>query len=208
VSQIPDDDRQKIVDRYARRFEQFGIDNRTLKPGTDEHYRRQHEVHASIGDLNGKVLLDVGCGLANYYLFLRSRGIQLAQYIGYDIVPKFIDVDRERFPEATFALRDVSSEGIGHEADYVVMCQVFNNRFEHADNGEVVRNAIRVAQKAARIGVSIDLLSTYVNYREDFLYYFSPEEMFAYAKSLARFVILRHDYADFHFTLFLYKDQA
>jgi hypothetical protein len=40
------------------------------------------------------------------------------------------------------------------------------------------------------------------------LVYFSPEEMFGYAKSLTKFVRLRHDYLPHHFTLYLYKEQA
>jgi hypothetical protein len=50
------------------------------------------------------------------------------------------------------------------------------------------------------------MLSKYVNYEEEHLNYFSPEEMLSYAKSLTRFVILRHDYLPFDFTLFLYKE--
>jgi SAM-dependent methyltransferase len=198
-------DREAIVRRYSDRLSEYGIDLRTLNVGPQEKYRTQHAVHASIGDLTGKVLLDVGCGLAHYYEFLRAQGTPV-RYIGYDIVPPFIEMDRERFPEATFDVRDVTSEDIAHQPDYVVMCQVFNNRYQEADNTEVVQAVLRKTFEAARIGVSIDMLSSYVTYREPNLAYFSPDEMFRFAKGLTRFVRLRHDYAPFHFTLFLYKD--
>src|SRR4051794_34580977 len=116
---IDERDRREIVRRYSNRFHEFGVDLRTLASGTDERHRIQHAVHASAGDLNRKTVLDIGCGLAHYYAFLRERGLSV-NYIGYDVVPEFIDSNRERFPEAYFELRDVSSHGIAHSADYVV----------------------------------------------------------------------------------------
>jgi SAM-dependent methyltransferase len=196
-------DRDAIIARYTERFETYGVDLKTLDVG--QHYDAQHVVHASIGDLQGKTLLDIGCGLAHYYEYLRNRDISV-NYIGYDFMQSFIDVDRKRYPEATFEVRDVTNEEIAHEADYVVMCQVFNNRYADCDNTEVVKAVVRKAFAAARIGVSIDMISTYVNYRVPEMHYFSPEEMFGFAESLTPFVRIRHDYAPRHFTLFLYKD--
>lgn len=201
---IDDRDREEIVRRYTRRFEEFGVDVRALASGTDERHRLQHAVHASVGNLDGTTLLDVGCGLAHYYTYLRERGIGV-NYIGYDIVPAFLESNRERYPEAEFVLRDAAAEGFAHEADYVVMCEVFNNRYEHASNVEVVQKVVREAFAVARKAVSIDLLSTYVDYQVPNAYYYSPEELFAFAKTLTPLVALRHDYLPFHFTLMLYK---
>jgi len=196
-------DRDTIIQRYAKRFEAHGVDLKTLDVG--QHYDAQHVVHASIGNLNGKTLLDIGCGLGHYYEYLRSRGIRV-DYIGYDFMESFIQTDRARYPEATFEVRDVTNDEIVHEADYAVMCQVFNNRYADSDNTDVVKAVLRKAFAAVRIGLSVDMLSTYVNYRVPEMHYFSPEEMFAFGESLTPFVRLRHDYAPRHFTLFLFKD--
>lgn len=200
---MSDSDRAIVVERYAKRLEQYGVDLRTLNVG--KHYAVQHAVHATVGDLRDKTLLDIGCGLAHYYEYLLSRGIR-TRYIGYDIVAPFIEIDRERFPEATFDTRDVTNEPILHEPDYVVMCQVFNNRYVDSDNTAVVQSVIRKAFDAARIGVSVDMLSTCVNFQEPQTAYFDPLEMFAFGKSVAPFVRLAHDYAPHHFTLFLLKE--
>ena len=196
-------DRDAIIARYTQRFETYGVDLKTLDVG--QHYDAQHVVHASIGDLHGKTLLDIGCGLGHYYQFLRDRGIDVT-YIGYDFMESFIAADRARYPEATFEVRDVTRDGIAHEFDYAVMCQVFNNKYADCDNTAVVKAVVSKAFAAARIGVSVDMLSTYVNYRVPEMHYFSPEEMFAFGESLTPFVRVRHDYAPRHFTLFLYKD--
>lgn len=203
---ISDLDRETIVDRYTRRFDQFGVNVRSLASGTDERHHRQHAVHATIGDLRDKTVLDIGCGLGHYYEFLRKLDIPF-RYVGYDIVPAFIESDRQRYPGAHFELRDVTRDGIAHEADFVVLCEVFNNRFENASNIDVAKRVLRESFAVAREAVSMDMLSTYVDYQLPNAFYFSPEEMFAYAKSLTPFVRLRHDYVPFHFTLFLFKQQ-
>ena len=199
-------DRDEIVQRYTRRFQEFGVDVRALAAGTDARHRLKHSVHASIGDLEGATVLDVGCGLAHYYEHLLEDGVSV-RYIGYDIVPAFLESDRVRHPEAEFVLRDVTVDGFGHEADYVVMCEVFNNRLQHASNMEVAQRVLREAFSIARRGVSIDFLSTYVDYQVPEAFYYSPEEMFTFAKSLTRLVALRHDYLPFHFTLLLRKEE-
>lgn len=200
---LSDADRQAIIERYEKRFEAYGLDLKTLDVG--QHYDAQHIVHKSVGDLQGKTLLDVGCGLGHYYDYLRANGITV-KYIGYDFMEKFIALDRERYPEATFEVHDITNDEIHHEADYAVFCQVFNNRYTDTDNTEIVKAAIRKTFAKVRIGLSIDMLSTYVNYRVPEMSYFSPEEMFGFAETLTPFVKLRHDYAPRHFTLFMYKD--
>ena len=204
---ISDEDRDQIVARYSARFAKYGIDARTLNAGKGNKLRLQHEVHASIGDLNGKSVLDIGCGLADFYGYLRSSGVEV-EYIGYDIVPCFLEANIERFPEATFELRDVSRDEIAHKTDYAVMCQVFNNRYGSISNETVVKGAIEAAFEAVTIGVSIDLVSSHVNYEDPAMYHFSPEEMFRFAKSVTPFVRLRHDYLPYDFTLMLYKEAA
>lgn len=202
---IGDDDRERIVARYTARFREYGVDIRTLNAGKGNKLEIQHTVHASIADLRGKTILDIGCGLASFYEFLRARGIEV-QYIGYDIVAPFVEVNRERFPEAHFEVRDISRDGVAHRADYAFMCQVFNNKYATVSNDEVVKQAIAEAFAAVTGGVSLDLRTSYVNYREEHLHYFSPEEMFGFAKSLTPFVKLRHDYLPYDFTLMLYKE--
>lgn len=204
---LPTHEMQRIVARYSERFQAFGHDLRTLNPGNFEKYRLQHTIHASIGDLRGRDVLDIGCGLGHFYEFLKTNSIDV-NYTGYDIVPEFIDSNRGRFPEARFELRDIFRDGIDGEHDYVVMCQVFNNRYADIRNDVIVKQAMAIAFQSVRRAVSIDMLSSYVNYEEPHLFYFSPEEMFAHARSLTRFVCLRHDYLPFHFTIVLYRDGA
>jgi SAM-dependent methyltransferase len=207
VTSLSDKDRAELIGRYSTRFDRHGVDPRTLNVGDPEKYKRQHAVHAAIGRLEGTVVLDIGCGLANFYDYLQGRGVNV-RYIGYDVVEPFIAANRARFPEAEFRLADISSDDITDPCDYVVMCQVFNNRYRDADNVAVVDAAIRRAFAAARKGVSIDMMSSYVSRMEDNLFYYSPERMFGFAKTLTPYVSLLHGYLEHHFTMQLFKERS
>jgi hypothetical protein len=207
VTALSEKDRLDLVSRYSTRFAQHGVNPMALNVGDPTKYAQQHTIHAAIGDLEGATLLDVGCGLANFYESLTARGVRV-RYIGYDVVQPFIEADQARFPEAIFRLLDVSTEAIADECDYVVMCQVFNNRYRDADNLAVVEGAISKCFAAARKGVSIDMLSTYVSRMEDNLFYYSPERMFGFAKTLTPYVSLLHGYLEHHFTLQLFKQRS
>lgn len=203
---LPNEDKDSIIARYSDRFAQHGTGLKTLNTGAGDKHLRQHTLHSSLFALEGKSILDIGCGLAHYYEFLKSRGISV-KYTGYDIVEPFITSNRQRYPECNFEVRDIFREGIAITPDVVTFCQVFNNKYQGASNDDIVKRAITIAFEKATVGVSIDMLGNHVNYQEPHLHYFSPEAMFTFAKSLTRFVSLRHDYLPYDFTLVLYKTQ-
>jgi SAM-dependent methyltransferase len=152
-------------------------------------------------------VLDIGCGLGSFYEHLTGAGIH-CEYTGYDIVPEYVECCRERFPECRFELRNFFDQGIAGEFDTIVMSQALNNRYEHSDNVRVVQAALRAAFASTRISVSVDLLSSYVDFHAPDLFYYSPEEIFGFAKTLTRRVVLRHDYRPFEFCVQLFHESA
>lgn len=200
------DDLREVVARYRRRIARFGTAAASLNSGGEEKQRVRHLVHAT-ALLDGTNVLDIGCGLGAFYDFLRARG-KTCDYTGYDIVPEYIDSCREAHPEADFAVRNVLAEGIQGAYDSVVISQAFNNRYHHSDNVQIVKNILTLAFQHARISVSMDMMSTYVDYRDEDLFYYSPEEIFRFAKTLTRRVLLRHDYRPFEFCVQLFRGES
>ncbi len=203
---LSEEEKARVVKRYLDRYAEHGIHVDTLKSGGAEKQFIRHSVHASMFDLAGKHVLDVGCGIGMFYEYLKSLPTKIASYTGLDIVDPFIESNRVRFPEARFDKVDVFRAPLdAYQADIVFMSQVFNNKYKDADNEEIAREAIRRFFSIARVGLAIDFMTSYVDYTEAELYYFSPEKMLAFAKTMTRTVALRHDYLPFEFTLSLYK---
>lgn len=206
MAHLDENDKNSVVARYLERYSKHGIHVDSLKSGGAAKQLIRHMVHASMFDLKDKHVLDVGCGIAMFYEYLRSLPTPIASYTGFDIVEPFLASNRERFPEARFENVDIFLDPLtGYTPDIIFMSQVFNNKYKHADNEEVAKEAIRRFFGIAKVGLAIDFMTSYVDFNEDELHYFQPEKMFAFAKELTRTVALRHDYLPFEFTLFLYK---
>jgi SAM-dependent methyltransferase len=204
---LSEEEKARVVKRYLDRYAEHGIHVDTLKSGGAGKQFIRHSVQASMFDLNGKHVLDVGCGIGMFYEYLKSLPIKIGSYTGLDIIPLFIESNRLRFPDARFDEIDILRAPLTpYRPDVVFMSQVFNNKYAEADNEEIAREAIQRFFAISHQGLAIDFMTSYVDYTEPDLYYFSPERMLAFAKTLTRTVALRHDYLPFEFTLFLYKN--
>lgn len=200
-------DKTTIKDRYRERLKRHGAGIQALASGTAERREIRFGVLAGVGDLEGASVLDLGCGLADFYAYLRERGVNV-RYTGYDITPEFIELAAQRFPDARFEVRDVQADGIPEKFEYVISSQTFNNRLAHEDNMNLMLDVLRLSYEAGTKGVAIDMLTAYVDFQEAHLYYYPPEEIFHFCKTLTKRVILRHDYPLFEFAVYLYKDFA
>jgi len=69
---------------------------------------------------------------------------------------------------------------------------------------QVMQRALNLAFQHTRVSVAVDMLSTYVEFRNPDLFYYAPEEIFRIAKQIAPRVVIRHDYRAFEFCVQLY----
>ncbi len=198
-------DKAEILRRYTERFKEMGASVEALGSGSNEHQTIRYRVLSEVGDLGGQTVLDVGCGFGGFYDYCRHFG-QPMTYTGIDIVPALLHEATRLHPGATFMELDILDAPDDLEFDYVVSSQGFNNRFTYSDNWEVVKQALAKCFKIARCGVAFDMMSSYVDFREDHLYYFDPCEVFAFCKTLTKRVMLRHDYPLFEFCVYLFPD--
>ncbi len=200
-------DKRLIIERYKGRLIKFGDDIKTLASGTSKRQLLRYSVLSQLGDFNGSSVLDLGCGFADFYQYLISKGLEV-KYTGYDINPYFVEVCRKKYPAATFEVVDFQCDDVGEPFDFIISSQAFNNKLVYDDNETVVKGILKKSYEICTKGVAIDMLSTYVDFKEDRLFYYSPEEIFKLCKSLTKRVTLRHDYPLFEFTICMYKDFA
>jgi SAM-dependent methyltransferase len=197
-------DIDRIVSRYNARLREFGDDIRTLASGSEERRAIRFATLTDVGVESGCSVVDLGCGFGDYFRFLQERDIAV-DYTGVDINPELVEIARAKWPGARFDVRDAQIDGLP-ECDFVVSTSAFNLPLEHQDNYDFVADILRAAFAAARKGVAVDFLSTYVDYRSPHGFHYSPERIFAAAKGITRRVMLRHDYPLFEFCVYLYPD--
>lgn len=190
---------------YQKLLATFGDTHEAAQYSSRSSQEARFQVLTEIGDLNGAKVLDFGCGTAHFATFLKARGIA-CDYIGVDIVAEFFDHARRKHPNARFgSWTEMKDEAF----DYGFVSGVFNNRRE--DNESFYKDTLRELFARARKGLAFNMMSTYVDYFDDGLYYVKPEEVFAYVKGLTPFVTLRNDYlvkpgsVPFEFTVYAYR---
>ena len=123
---------------------------------------------------------------------IESELIETAKIKNPNLDLQIRDLQENPFPTASF--------------DYVVCSQVFNFELGGDKNNIFAKDMIRNMYRIARHGVAVDLLTNYVDFKEEHLHYYRPEEILSYAKELTRRVMLRHDYPLFEFCIYLYPN--
>lgn len=124
-----------------------------------------------IGDLNGKCIMDVGCGLGCLYGYLKSQGWQ-GEYIGFDTLGLMVRAARRRYPGVIFEKKDILSSFPGRKCDYVLISGIFNHKVK--DNWAWVEQMIKKAMLISNKGVAFNILNANCPWKDDDLFYADP----------------------------------
>ncbi|MBI4354998.1 MAG: class I SAM-dependent methyltransferase [Candidatus Omnitrophica bacterium] len=196
-------ERTETVKRYADRQARWGATAQTLGWRDAAQQALRFAVLAEVGDLSGRSVLDVGCGFGDFYGYLLAQGRRPSLYVGVDVAPSLLQVARERHPGIRFEERDIVTQPMAEQFDYVVESGVLNHRLQ--DNEQAARAMLEAMYRLSRRGMAANLMSFQVDYTEPHLYYYDPEATMRYCRTLSRFVTLRHDYPLYEFTIYLYR---
>jgi len=196
VRQVDD----RLCKRYTDRLQEFGYDPRTLGWDTLENQKTRFRTAVDTVDLTNASLLDIGCGLADFYFYLRERGVELSRYTGMDINQDLINACQSKTVDSDtgFIVGNLLLNPPKPESyDVVCLFGLLNFRFNEFENKDFARQMISQAFQVARQTVVVDMLSALHDpgyQSEDFVYYYDPMEMLDFAFSLTPHVQIRHDY--------------
>lgn len=111
----------------------------------------------AIGDIRGKTILDLGCGLGCLYGYLKEMGWE-GQYTGYDILDLMVQGARKRYPKGIFESRNVLLDPPRRQWDYVLISGMFNHKVKN--NWAWIEETVKLCLKLSRLGVAFNLLET------------------------------------------------
>lgn len=194
-------DREKLLELYEGRYEQFGYDVRTVGWKDTETQRLRFKVLSDIADLSGCSVCDLGCGFGDLYPDLTEK-FKNIKYIGIDLSEKFIGEAKRRYPDAVFEVRDILQNPFKEKVDYVLSSGALSFKIKGHENH--VWRMLEAMMKMGSKGVAVNFLSSYVDYTLEKNFHFSPEKAFKMGIKLTPFVTIRHDYPLHEFTMYLY----
>ncbi|MDB3935553.1 class I SAM-dependent methyltransferase [Granulosicoccus sp.] len=202
---------QSISDHYRSLWERHGDSTHAVQYSDDQSHHARFDILCSIASPVTSIL-DVGCGLAHLYRYLKLNGFN-GQYKGIDIVPEFVEAAKTHCkddPNADVMLCN-STDKLPSGYDYAMLSGVFNNRMP--DNKAFMKATLRRMFSVAEKGIAFNAMSTFVDYEDNTLYYSDPLEVLAFCKTvLGGHPILRHDYTltengfPFEYAIYVYKE--
>jgi SAM-dependent methyltransferase len=177
---------------------------RALGLGRRASQEKRFAALLHLGSLQGKRILDVGCGFGDLLAWLNARGIE-SDYTGIDIVRPMIERCRTRFhgTGARFYTGDALTFVTGEPYDYVVASGIFGYNARHTR--ELVRPTLEHLFSLARIGMAVNFLSCRAPTRSPGRLYLQPADVLQFAFELTPAVKLDHSYLPNDFTLCLYR---
>lgn len=202
--------KDNYLTRYNNRLQKYGYDVKTLgwSGGVERQNLRFRELLKIINfsDREVKSVLDVGCGFADLYKYLKANNIKI-DYQGVDINSELIKVTRKNYGDTlkVFCL-DILKDASNLETyDIVIASGVFNFKLENQDQYEYIFQMLSKMYSMARIGISVDFMTTHVDWKEENTFYMEPGKLFEFGKNLSQKVILRSDYLPFEQCIYIMR---
>ncbi|MED4753930.1 class I SAM-dependent methyltransferase [Brevibacillus choshinensis] len=191
---------------YRNLFLKFGDSAESAQYRDRVTQVKRFEILIEIEDINGSKVLDFGCGTAHFATYLKEKGIKV-DYTGVDFVKEFLQCAKEKHPDSKFCSLD---EALQETYDYVFVSGVFNNVMEN--NEKFYKETVKQLYQVANKGLAFNMMSSYVDYYDEGLYYEKPENVFRFIKNeVSPYVTIRNDYQirdgviPFEFAVYVYK---
>jgi SAM-dependent methyltransferase len=202
----------QLREMYDSRLREYGDSPQAAQHTDQENQESRLRPVCEVGDLRIAKVLDFGCGLGHALVFLREHFGFKGEYVGYDISPEMVRTAAAKHPDSRFECRDILTEGLCEDFDYVLISGVFNPLT--GDNWEWMTQCLRLLWERTKIGLSFNNLSRYVDFFAEDLYYEDPARVFRFCKEeLSPLVTLRHDYCvrlgvvPYEFTTYVYRTE-
>lgn len=206
MNKMDENEINATIERYNKRYVEFGYSPKTLgwlKGKQDIRF----DILTSLYNFENKTILDIGCGFGDLNKTLKQK-VQTYQYVGCDLCEKLIEEGEKIYPSAQFYIGDFLKIEIKENIDWSIASGPFNHKFEKNNNYDFIKSVMEKAFEISKDGFSFDFVSDKVDYKDEHIFYASPEKILSYAYALSRNVVLRSDYMPFEFSIFVFKDDS
>ena len=187
---------------YNDLVDKYGHDPRAADYGRPESQRTKYRVLADVAAMNGRSVLDVGCGFGDFGAYLNERYKSVA-YTGVDLSERMIQEARRAYPAFVFTQGNILNLAPDTTFDFVSANGIFY--LLGADAERTMRDLITRMFSMAREAVAFNSLSTLASTKESGEFYADPGDTFRFCQTLTPWVVVRHDYHPRDFTVYLYK---
>lgn len=194
--------RMKTAD-YQKAFSKFGANARSLRWKSEKAAKLRYEQFMKDLDFEGKSILDVGCGFGDIIPFIQAK-TETFTYTGYDLVPEFISIAKEKYQKYNFIVGDYFSHPSKHFFDIIMSCGTLNSNMSNAL--EFRKRAIQTMFDHANEAVIFNMAgNTPAPESTKRILYADILGILEFCFTLTSKVILRNNYHKKDFTIVMFK---
>jgi len=201
-------DLSRIEKLYSDNFSNYGYDARSVGWGNKE---KQYLRFSKLMQLlkNEKEIFSInelGCGYGEFLKFAENHKLVISRYYGYDISKEMLEGFKKYITGQNYEL--FHSSIIQTPADFTIASGIFNVKFNAVDSEweDHIKNTLQNMFDMCTVGMAFNLLTSYVDFKNEDLYYADPTVYFDYCKKkFSRKVNLIHDYDLFEWTIHVFK---
>jgi len=195
---------RRIRNHYEPLLDRHGDSYRALDWASAASQVARFGIFVDNVEVSGKTLLDVGCGLGDFYGFCKQRQIDV-DYTGVDILERMVQAARRRFPEGRFIRADVFTEDLFEPESFdVVFCSgTFN--LDLGNREEFLPGALERLYELTRSVLAFNLLDSRSGVLDPKYAHYDPRRVLELVRSFGCDARLIEDYLPNDFTVICTK---
>ena len=195
---------QNLEKLYSDNLKEHGISSESVGwPNKKDHALRFDKLFESVDLKDIDSLNDLGSGYGAVLDYLSARNKALDAYYAYDISKEMLKALNIKFYPTT-TIKKFLESALKTTADFSIASGIFNVHFSETELEwkKYILETLHNLNHYSSIGFAFNLLSTYVDFKRDHLYYGDPCFFFDYCKkNFSKQVSLYHDYPLWEWTI-------
>ncbi len=200
---------ENIRNHYENRISPERDHHDVLDWASAESQLKRFEVLSANVNLEGKTLLDVGCGLGDLFRFLKDQRIKV-DYTGVDLLQKMVIAANKKNPDGLFIQADVFVEEtlppeLEKKIDVIFCSGIFNLNL--GNNVEFLRLAVGKLLKLTDEYLVFNLLHKRAAGPDRKYFYFDPDVVLELLDNFECETTILDDYLPNDFTVICKKIQ-
>lgn len=205
MNKFSEQNKIEIEERYTNRYLKYGYNPKTLGWDKGKQISRYYTLLSGF-NLEGKKILDIGCGFGDGLKVIRSITSNF-EYLGIDIVKCLIDEARINNTDKNvkFICGDFLDIDEIDSYDVIIGSGIFNFKLIDQDNYEFIKNVITKSYSLCTEGVAFDFLSNRVTYELDNTFHSDPSIVLNKFYKLTNRVELTNSVMPFEFSVKAFK---
>lgn len=200
-------DDQKILAYYGEKIREHGFTAKGMDWKNAEAQQLRFGVFCKYMQGARPSVLDVGCGNGEFLSYCKTQGL-LIDYLGLDISRAMVDACNAKHGNDSAIVGVITQLPIDRQFDYVIASGTFNARLDHDEatwHAYVMEN-LNAMFAHCKVAAMVNLMSEFVDYRYDRLYYPTLAEVAKYiAQNLSRTFVIDHAYYPYEATFICYR---